>query len=151
MFDPWRKCDCCGEVDDCGTWNPEKRWSLCMNCADALYGLRGEEEQKKMQYFVDHIDEIRKERENAAKLAKQKEKERIKTMSGFVKSLRVRTGLSRKKFAELYHIPVRTLEGWEQGRREPNATVIQLICDLMDAKNKDCIDKNVLDNFFKIE
>lgn len=31
-------------------------------------------------------------------------------------------GLSQPAFASAYHIPLATLKGWEQGRRQPDAT-----------------------------
>jgi putative transcriptional regulator len=33
-------------------------------------------------------------------------------------------GLSQEEFARRYHIPLRTLQEWEQGRREPDAAVL---------------------------
>jgi putative transcriptional regulator len=30
--------------------------------------------------------------------------------------------MSQSEFAEAYHIPLATLQGWEQGRRVPDAT-----------------------------
>ena len=34
------------------------------------------------------------------------------------------SGLSQRDFAARYRIPLRTLQEWEQGRREPEATVM---------------------------
>lgn len=36
-----------------------------------------------------------------------------------IQELRERTGLSQSKFAARYGIPVRTLQGWEIGRKPP--------------------------------
>ena len=36
-----------------------------------------------------------------------------------IKELRTETGMSRKEFAEYVHIPIRTIEDWEAGRRTP--------------------------------
>jgi putative transcriptional regulator len=40
---------------------------------------------------------------------------------------REKSGLSQGKFAELLGVSVRTLQDWEQGRREPNAAAKTLI------------------------
>lgn len=39
-----------------------------------------------------------------------------------VRSIREKLGLSQQAFATVYHIPLATLKGWEQGRRRPDAT-----------------------------
>ena len=36
-----------------------------------------------------------------------------------MKRIRELTGLSQAKFGKLYHIPTRTIEEWEAGRRKP--------------------------------
>lgn len=43
----------------------------------------------------------------------------IDTSDPDVVAMRERLGLSRAAFAALIGVPVRTLEGWEQGRRSP--------------------------------
>jgi len=40
-----------------------------------------------------------------------------------VKTLRRALGLSREEFAARYHIPIGTLDDWEQGRSEPDEPV----------------------------
>jgi putative transcriptional regulator len=40
---------------------------------------------------------------------------------------REKSGLSQAKFAELLGVSVRTVQDWEQGRREPNAAAKTLI------------------------
>ena len=40
---------------------------------------------------------------------------------------RVKSGLSQVKFAELLGVSVRTLQDWEQGRREPSGAAKSLI------------------------
>ena len=40
---------------------------------------------------------------------------------------RVKSGLSQAKFAELMGVSVRTLQDWEQGRREPSGASKSLI------------------------
>ena len=39
-----------------------------------------------------------------------------------VRAIRERLGLSQHAFASDYRIPLATLKGWEQGRRQPDAT-----------------------------
>jgi putative transcriptional regulator len=39
-----------------------------------------------------------------------------------VKAIRGQLGLSQQAFANAYRIPLATLKGWEQGRRQPDAT-----------------------------
>lgn len=39
-----------------------------------------------------------------------------------VRAIRRRLGMSQHAFAEAYRIPLATLKGWEQGRRQPDAT-----------------------------
>ena len=44
-----------------------------------------------------------------------------------IKELRDLTGLSQYKFALKYHIHVQTLQGWEQGRRQPPDYALHLL------------------------
>lgn len=39
-----------------------------------------------------------------------------------VRAIREMLGLSQRAFADAYRIPLATLKGWEQGRRQPDAT-----------------------------
>jgi putative transcriptional regulator len=39
-----------------------------------------------------------------------------------VRAIREDLGLSQQAFARAYRIPLATLKGWEQGRRQPDAT-----------------------------
>lgn len=39
-----------------------------------------------------------------------------------VRAIRERLGMSQQDFAQAYRIPLTTLQGWEQGRRQPDAT-----------------------------
>jgi putative transcriptional regulator len=39
-----------------------------------------------------------------------------------VRAIREGLGLSQNAFASTYRIPLATLKGWEQGRRQPDAT-----------------------------
>lgn len=38
------------------------------------------------------------------------------------RAIREQLGLSQQAFARAYRIPLATLKGWEQGRRQPDAT-----------------------------
>jgi len=44
-----------------------------------------------------------------------------------VKAVRKVTGLSQAKFAAILDVPVTTLQGWEQGRREPQGPARALL------------------------
>ena len=44
-----------------------------------------------------------------------------------IKELRAKTGLSQSKFAALVPLPIKTLQGWEQGLKKPPEYVISLI------------------------
>jgi putative transcriptional regulator len=39
-----------------------------------------------------------------------------------VRAIREELRLSQTEFASTYHIPLATLKGWEQGRRQPDST-----------------------------
>jgi putative transcriptional regulator len=39
-----------------------------------------------------------------------------------VRAIREKLGLSQAEFAKIYQIPLATLKGWEQGRRQPDRT-----------------------------
>ncbi|WP_448207878.1 helix-turn-helix domain-containing protein [Azospirillum sp. sgz302134] len=44
-----------------------------------------------------------------------------------VRMVRRVLGMSQAQFAQAYHIPLRTLQGWEQGTREPDEASSNLI------------------------
>ena len=44
-----------------------------------------------------------------------------------LKEVRETTGLSQKSFADYLHIPIRTYEQWEAGKRNPPEYVVELI------------------------
>ena len=43
------------------------------------------------------------------------------------KEIRALTGLSQKKFGDLYRIPLRTIQNWEQGPNEAPEYVLLLL------------------------
>ena len=48
---------------------------------------------------------------------------RVHTIEGpGVRAIRAALGLSQQAFASACRIPLATLKGWEQGRRQPDAT-----------------------------
>jgi len=44
-----------------------------------------------------------------------------------VKQIREKLGLSQGKFSKLIHVSVKTLQNWEQGRREPRGPALALL------------------------
>lgn len=44
-----------------------------------------------------------------------------------IKEMRTLLGISRAEFSRKYKIPIRTLEDWESGRREPPTYVLNLL------------------------
>lgn len=48
-----------------------------------------------------------------------------------IKNIRKQTGLSQKKFAEKIGVPVRTLQGWEQGYRNPPDYIMNMISSVL--------------------
>ena len=51
-----------------------------------------------------------------------------------IKELRESTGLSQSQFAEKFHIPVGTLQHWEQGVRKPPEYVLYMLYELINTK-----------------
>lgn len=69
------------------------------------------------QEVLDSIDEIKAGRGKRSKIAPR-------TM---VARVRIQSGLSQSQFAEILGVSKRTLEQWEQGRREPSGAARTLI------------------------
>ena len=53
-----------------------------------------------------------------------------------MQKLRKMTGLSQRKFADLYGIPLSTLTKWEQGESKPAPYVLKLIAQTIPAMNE---------------
>ncbi|MCR4781709.1 MAG: helix-turn-helix domain-containing protein [Lachnospiraceae bacterium] len=51
-----------------------------------------------------------------------------------IKEIRLKTGLSQSQFAKKYHIPVGTLQHWEQGVRKPPEYVVYMLNLLLNQK-----------------
>ncbi len=49
-----------------------------------------------------------------------------------IRELRETTGLSQSKFAEHFSIPVRSLQEWEQERREPPTYLLTLMIKILE-------------------
>lgn len=55
-----------------------------------------------------------------------------------VKELRAKTGLSQSQFAAHFGLPVRTLQDWEQGRREPPDYVVAMMERILELESGVC-------------
>jgi len=44
-----------------------------------------------------------------------------------LKKVRLETGMTQKEFAEYFHIPLRTYEQWERGKREMPEYTLRLL------------------------
>lgn len=44
-----------------------------------------------------------------------------------LKEVRLKTGMTQKDFAEYFHIPLRTYEQWERGKREMPEYTLRLL------------------------
>ena len=55
-----------------------------------------------------------------------------------IRVLRHKSGLSQRRFAESYGIPVRTLQQWEQGAQKPPSYVVDMLRGLEREKAKTC-------------
>lgn len=44
-----------------------------------------------------------------------------------MRKFRIETGMSQTEFSKHFGIPLRTLQDWEQGRRNPPSYVLELI------------------------
>lgn len=48
-----------------------------------------------------------------------------------VNQIRAETGWSQSKFAEYFHMPVRTLQRWEIGQAEPRDYVLEMMRQIL--------------------
>ena len=63
----------------------------------------------------------------------------VMNISGRIKELRKKTGLSQSKFSAKFGIPVRTLQQWEQGISAPPEYLVRMMAYIMlleDRKNE---------------
>lgn len=97
--------------------------SSSMELAGMFAGLLGGGQISAPAFFLPKDEEsMMKEDE------KMEEQARIQEEQGErVRELRQRTGLTQERFCEVYGIPKRTLENWEQGSRKPPEYVVALL------------------------
>lgn len=60
-----------------------------------------------------------------------KPKKEPKHNGSLIKELRIKTGLSQKKFADKFEIPVASLQNWETGRTAPPPYIIFMIKSIL--------------------
>lgn len=53
-----------------------------------------------------------------------------------IKELRKRTGLSQSKFAERFHLSMRTLQRWEQNQNESQEAIVYMINRILDLEDQ---------------
>lgn len=53
-----------------------------------------------------------------------------------IKELRKRTGLLQSKFAERFHLSMRTLQRWEQNQNEPQEAIVYMINRILDLEDQ---------------
>ena len=53
-----------------------------------------------------------------------------------IKELRKRIGLSQSKFAERFHLSMRTLQRWEQNQNEPQEAIVYMINRILDLEDQ---------------
>lgn len=63
-------------------------------------------------------------------------KKEPKHNSSIIKELRRETGLSQKKFADKFEIPVASLQNWETGRTAPPPYIIFMIKQILQLKKE---------------
>lgn len=56
--------------------------------------------------------------------------------TNWLKKIRKETGLSQSKFAAKFGIPTRTLQEWEQGRKNPPNYVKEMIKKILELEQK---------------
>lgn len=61
-----------------------------------------------------------------------------------IKELRNKYGLTQEMLAQMYGIPKRTIENWEEGSRKPPEYVINLIERALNAEFPDFTDNSVI-------
>ena len=52
-----------------------------------------------------------------------------------IKELREETQMSQQQFARYFGLPLRTLQGWEQGRRKPPDYLVELLKRIWELEN----------------
>lgn len=57
-----------------------------------------------------------------------------------IREIRLSSDMTQQQFSDFLHIPKRTIEDWENGRRQPPEYIIELIAFRMSAYNKERTD-----------
>ena len=105
--------------------------TICKHCGeitqyDSMIWLNGE------MYCPDCYKKVRFPEPSAAAPAPDpKPKKDPKHNGGIIKELRSETGLSQKKFADKFEIPVASLQNWEAGRTAPPPYVLFMIKSIL--------------------
>ncbi len=75
------------------------------------------------------FDELRQSLREAGAIARGEAKpsRRFRVETPDVKAVREKIGLSQGDFARLIHVSVRTLQNWEQNRRNPTGPAVALL------------------------
>ncbi len=60
-----------------------------------------------------------------------------------LKNLRLHSALMQKEIAQILNVSVRTFQGWESGRTEPNIEKLIQIAKLFDVSIDDLVEKNI--------
>lgn len=99
--------------------------TICKHCGeitqyDSMIWLDGE------MYCPDCYKKVRFP-EPSAPDPKPKPKKETKHNGTIIKELRSETGLSQKKFADKFEIPVASLQNWEAGRTAPPPYIIFMV------------------------
>lgn len=63
----------------------------------------------------------------AIKRGKQSPSRKYEFDSLDVKEIRENTGLSQSQFSKVIHVSIKTLQNWEQGRRQPQGPALALL------------------------
>lgn len=110
--------------------------TICKHCGkitqfDAMIWLDGE------MYCPDCYKKVRfPETSAAAPAPKLKPKKDPKHNGSIIKELRSETGLSQKKFADKFEIPVASLQNWEAGRTSPPPYIIFMVKRILDLEKE---------------
>lgn len=62
------------------------------------------------------------------------------SISQKIKAIRAAENLSQTQFAKKYEIPLKSLQNWEQGEREPPAYVVKFLEIIHETENKKTAD-----------
>ena len=84
--------------------------------------------------------------DNLARALAEVEEDDIEVQMPTIRALRAVTGMTRKAFSDYFEIPVRTIEDWEAGRRQPPAYVEKLIAYKIGKENLDMTAEKIIED-----